>query len=63
MPGNKADVPATELSLTYRISPSSFPLQSCRSRMQKIIPLEKCATHCIGSDSYGAGTRMAKFGT
>ena len=29
-PGDKADVPATELSLMYRISPSSFPLQSCR---------------------------------
>ena len=63
MPDDKADVPATKLTLTYRILTLSFPLQSCRSQMQKIIPLEKCATHCIGSDSYGAGTRMAKFGT
>ena len=54
-------------------------LQSCRSRTEffhprsrsgavalgekKIIPLEKCTTYCIGSDSYGAGTRVSKFGT
>ena len=30
--------------------------------MQKIIPLEKCATHCIGSDSYGAGTSASSPG-
>ena len=54
-PGDKADVPATELPLTYRISPSSFPLQSCRSRMQKIIPFEKCATHCIESRQLWSG--------
>ena len=37
-PGDNTDVPATKLSLTYRILTLSFPLQSCRSRMQKIIP-------------------------
>ena len=30
-PGDKADVPATKLPLTYRILTLSFPLQSCRS--------------------------------
>ena len=58
-----ADVSATRLPFTYRILTLSFPLQSCRSRMQKIIPLENCATQCSGSDSYGAGTRVSKFGT
>ena len=31
-PGDEADVPATELPFTYRISTLSFPLHSCRSR-------------------------------
>ena len=31
-PGDEADVSATELPLTYRISTLSFPLHSCRSR-------------------------------
>ena len=57
-PGDKADVAATQLPLKYRISTLSFPLQSCRSRMRKIVPLKKWATNCIGSDSYGAGTRV-----
>ena len=34
-PGDEAYVPATKLPFTYRISTLSFPLQSCRSRMQK----------------------------
>ena len=34
MPDDKADVPATKLSLTYRIFTLSFPLQSCRSQIQ-----------------------------
>ena len=61
MPGNVADVSATELPLTYRISLLSFPLKSCRSWIQKIIPLEKCATHCIGSDSSGAGIEESRY--
>ena len=36
----------------------SFPLQSYRSRMQKMIPSERCGTYFIGSDSYGAETRV-----
>ena len=62
-PGNVADVSAKNLPFTYQVSTLPFPLQSCRSRMQKTIPLEKHVTHCIGSDSYGAGTRKSKYGS
>ena len=34
---DQADVSHTELPLTYRISPLSFPLQSCRSRYDCVI--------------------------
>ena len=43
-PGNVADVSATELPFTYRISTLSFPLQSCRSRMQKNNPCRNMTT-------------------
>ena len=39
-PGDKAGVPATKLSFTYRISILSFPHQSCCSQIQKMLPLE-----------------------
>ena len=36
-PGDEADVPATKLPLTNRISTLSFPLQSCRSRYNCVV--------------------------
>ena len=36
-PGDDADVPATKLPFTYRISALSFPLQSCRSQCNYVV--------------------------
>ena len=57
-PGDEADVPATKLPLTYRISTFSLPLQSCRSWMQRISPSKYDDTIVMG-----AAARMSKSGT
>ena len=62
-PGDKADVPATKLPLTYRILTLSFPRHSFRSRYNVSRIFLKGLFFASESDSFGAGTRMAKFGT
>ena len=62
-PGDEADVPATELPLTYQISTLSFPLHICRSRYNVSRLFLKGLFFASKSDSSGAGRRMAKFGT
>ena len=61
-PGDEADVPATELPLTYWISTLSFPLHSCRSRYNLSRIFLKGLFFASESDSSGAGTRVSKFG-
>ena len=56
--GDKADVPAIELSLTYRVSTLSFSLHSCRSRYSVSRIFLKELFFASESDSSGAGTRM-----
>ena len=47
MPGDKADVHATKLPFTYRISKLSFPLQGCHSRYNCVVIFLKGLLFCI----------------
>ena len=55
-PGNKADVPAKKLPLTYRISTLSLPIQYVVIFLMGLF-------FASASDSFGAGTRVSKSGT
>ena len=62
-PGDAADVPASKLLSTYRISTISFPLQSCRFRFNCVVIFLKGLFFASASDSSGAGTGVSISGT
>ena len=60
-PGNVADVSATELPFTYRISTLSFTLQDCCSRMQKINPFRNMTTELYRERQLWSGNESVEI--
>ena len=60
-PGDEADVPATELPFTYRISAPSCPLQSCHSRYNSVVMFLQGLFFCIRERQLWSGNESVEI--